>query len=204
MAWFTYSLSNASKEQGLLTQITADIAKESLIVGNGAFVFVIDFVWTWETAPDDLLGDPITYTFRPVWQNSGNTQTKNMVTMVAIELSDSIISDQFDFTAAKTATQPALIGPKSQIRGGTERPITAAEMVEVAAGKKFLYLWGWARYEDIFPDTKPHLTRYCTQVRAAGDLLSRPAKDRPGAFIHFSIHPRGNCADDECRLQGLG
>ncbi len=197
IAIFTIALTRVSNRQ-------AQIIENTLIVGNGAFVFVPEIVWNWVTAPDDLLGDIVSYRFSPVWQNSGNTQTQNMRTMVSYELRDDPLPLNFDFTATPTPPQPVLVGPKSLIRGGYPRDFTVAEMEAVASRKKFLYLWGWIRYEDIFPGTASHVTRYCIQVEAGGDLHSRPVAGKPGPFISFKVYPGGNCSDNECIMQGMG
>lgn len=186
------------------TKRSADIASESLVVGNAAFVFVIEIINNWQTAINDPEGNIETFMFRPIWKNSGNTQTRDMVTMVAAELRDSPLPANFDLTASPSRPVPALVGPQSTILGGSFRTFTVAEMEDVAAGRKFLYLWGWARYRDIFPDTPEHITRYCTQVLASGNLRSRPVPEKPSYWFQFLVHARGNCADGECVLQGLG
>jgi hypothetical protein len=198
IAVFTIALTRISNRQ-------AQIIKDTLVVGNGAFVFVPDVAYFWNTAPDDPAGDIFSYTFRPLWQNSGNTQTQNMITMVSYELRDDPLPLNFDFTATTTPPQPALVGPKSVIRGGSPRDFSVAEMEAIAAPKKFLYLWGWTRYQDVFPGTPPHLTRYCVQVAAGGDLRSRPKPGKdPGPIMQFAVYAPGNCADNECIMQGLG
>ncbi len=204
IAGFTVVLARVTGKQAKLTKAAAEIARDALVVGNGAFVFVPDIRWNWHTEPSDLEGDIAFYTFRPIWQNSGNTQTKNMVTMIAAEFRTSALPLDFDFTAAPNITPPALIGPRSSIVGGSEHPFSVANMEDIAAGRMFLYLWGWAKYQDIFPNTPAHITRYCCQVQAGGNLRSRPVQGKPGPFIDFIVHPRGNCADDECVAQGLG
>jgi hypothetical protein len=88
--------------------------------------------------------------------------------------------------------------------GGSARTFTVAEMEEVATERKYLYLWGWARYRDIFPDTQAHVTRYCYRVMAGGNLRDRPTTGKASYFINFLIHDRGNCADGECIMQGIG
>lgn len=183
----------------------ANIAKDSLIVGNGAFVFVPDYAVDWHVDPENPDGDIVSWAFRPFWQNSGNTPTKNMMTMVAAELLPDPIDANFDFTKTVTSPHPALIGPRSGIRGGSARDFSVADLEDVAAGKRYLYLWGCATYDDVFQGTKGHITRYCITLGVGGDLRTRPGPDgKIKALFNFGHHVRGNCADDECRIQGLG
>ncbi len=103
-----------------------------------------------------------------------------------------------------------MLGPKATLFGGQSPvvPITPQDIRDVQAGRKFLYLWGWARYSDAFPGSAPHVTRFCWQMAAIGD----PDKYDPStagvglnALLWFNLHmSEGTCSDDECTAIGLG
>jgi hypothetical protein len=91
---------------------------------------------------------------------------------------------------------PLFISP----RGTTGSHPTSIPLVKVEAiadKKLFMYLWGWARYNDIFPDTKRHITRYCWKVSftRTGTAPTETFQFRSDSCLH------NNCSDDECKVQ---
>jgi hypothetical protein len=74
--------------------------------------------------------------------------------------------------------------------------ISVQDILDAQHGRKFIYIWGWARYFDVFPDTPEHLTRFCWQVLIVGD----PTSADSGEKLRFDTihHTAGNCADDAC------
>jgi hypothetical protein len=75
---------------------------------------------------------------------------------------------------------------------------------DVQLGRKFLYLWGWARYYDVFPNTEQHVTRFAWAVTVTGDPFNYEPGTTTDTLGFGNIYlARGNCADDECRLQRL-
>jgi hypothetical protein len=183
---------------------TSKLAREARNAADAqlrAYVTVPNLNWG---AIKDATGAVCGWVFKPTWENSGNTPTREMKTHVDFELIASQLQPNYDF-ADKAANPPgvlittALIGPKTRIVGGTPHVFTIAEMREVAAETKYLYIWGWARYRDTTSESRPHLTRYCFRVMGSGDFTSET-----GVSFSFLFHDRGNCADDECTTQGLG
>jgi hypothetical protein len=81
----------------LTAQRSAGVAKDTLVVGNAAFVFPVDFKWDWNTEADAPDSDIKSYVIRPIWKNSGSTQTKNFESMVAFEFRDSELPIDFDW-----------------------------------------------------------------------------------------------------------
>ena len=70
-----------------------------------------------------------------------------------------------------------------------------AEIDEIIAAKKFLYMWGRVKYFDVF-DAKEHITRFCWLITASGDPHSfRP--DKPTLLWGYITRAEGNRADDE-------
>ena len=77
-------------------------------------------------------------------------------------------------------------------------PITPQDIIDAQNGRKFIYLWGWAKYFDVFPRTPEHITRFCWLILVAGDPLSfNPAQPNSTTFATAN-HIEGNCADEEC------
>jgi hypothetical protein len=101
------------------------------------------------------------------------------------------------------------IPPKIDLSGGLapQHPaaaVTPQDIIAAQAGRKFIYLWGWMKYSDVFPKTPEHITRYCWLVLPGGDPLAfvphapgRPPT--PGTLSFDTIHhSEGNCIDEEC------
>jgi hypothetical protein len=142
-----------------------------------------------------------------VWQNSGNTPTVDL----SIYVSGCLMKNEPD----KTFTFPevdercnkiarpniinSLLGPKYPIPSvAVGLPI--ASIPAVNSHDRALYIWGWARYNDIF-DAKSshmHITRVCIAVT---DFKPNVTGE---TFIATYRQCRyGNCADKECEEQGL-
>jgi hypothetical protein len=67
----------------------------------------------------------------------------------------------------------------------------------IEAGKGILYIWGWATYNDVFPGTAKHVTRFAVRLLIGGNPL-----DSVRCTFTFVPLPRYNCSDEECDRQG--
>jgi hypothetical protein len=94
---------------------------------------------------------------------------------------------------------PIFAGPKASF-GGSLVNKTGDELAEVKAGTKYFYMWGEARYRDIFIGTPEHVTKFAYQVTVLGDPTKAPSTDNV-IQLTPSILPRYNCADEECERQ---
>lgn len=201
IAAFTGTLWAATTRQAKLT-------KEALIADKRAFVFAKNLGGFWEIDPPT---GTYGWRFRPLWENSGETPTFRMVMHTSCELRNAPLPADFrDFDQSDDKTGSALMGPKSSSYGGLAPvnpvgPISAQDLLDVQNGRKYLYLWGWARYNDVFPGTQQHLTRFAWAITILGDPFAYdPTRtDNSLSFGHIYLQT-GNCADDECKLQGFG
>lgn len=197
IAIFTIVLTGVTGRQARLTQ-------EALVGDKRAFVFAGGVFSEWENGAQPGLYN---WRFRPVWQNSGDTPTKVLRTHSYCELRNAVLPLGFNFKYQTTQIARGLLGPKDKQTGGAApqfplAAITPQDIKDVQAGTKFLYLWGWARYRDVFPNTPEHITRFCWLLGANGDpfaFVPFGVAPQPGSlnFTNFQ-HPEGNCADDEC------
>lgn len=177
-----------------------DIARDAMVAGERAFVFALGVTGFFEL--DSNTGH-YNWRLRPNWQNSGDTPTRHMTMNSTCLLRTEPLPLGFDFDAVTRQTAKALIAPKVTAHGGLvptppAAALTPQDILDVQAGRKFLYALGWARYSDVFPGTPQHITRFCWMVTPTGDPLTfTPEKPNSVAFqtIH---HSEGNCADDEC------
>jgi hypothetical protein len=177
IAAFTVTLWLATSRQAKLT-------REAFVADKRAFLFATTFAQVWE--PDKETG-LYNWRLKPVLRNSGATPTKDMEMYVACV--------------------KAMMPPVFELQGGVAprypgAAITPQDIIDSQAGRKFIYLWGWIRYRDIFPETEQHITRYCWLIMATGDPLkyvpNTPGQPPVPGTLAFSMthHSEGNSIDD--------
>jgi hypothetical protein len=147
--------------------------------------------------------------FTPVWENSGTTPTQGMVSHVNRKLwddssrlpPDSFFSDIWDNNVATADRKnvPLVIGPKHTFN--MIRLIVPIDwLIAAQEGKKQIYLYGWATYNDaFFPHTPGHITRFCYVLdkdSVLGDLTSTEITMRR---VEPIVCAKYNCSDDECQ-----
>ena len=143
------------------TGVQVKFTREALVADKRAFVFAEGLFSSWENG--EKTGS-YNWRFHPVWKNSGDTPTKNLVIHSHCEVRDALLPDEFDFSYETDKVGGGLLGPKVSAQGGQapQRPeaaITPQDLIDAQEGRKFIYLWGWAKYNDVFPGTPRHVTR---------------------------------------------
>lgn len=167
-----------------------DIAQESLTKLQRASAFVPNFEWNWH--PDTERPGKFWYHFRPIIENSGNTQTEGMLTNIVFTLRDAVIPPDFGFPPSAESF-PAIVPPHGTIKGGTGT-LTDDELDQVKAGTRFYYIYGTLTYRDIFDGTPTHTTKFCRQVISIlGDVMS--PNTAPVEMFFAIVHAHHNTAD---------
>jgi hypothetical protein len=200
IAAFTGTLWAATNRQAVLT-------KEALIANNRAFVFVPGFSQFWER--DGETGH-YNWRLRPALRNSGGTPTRNATMYVECEIRNTPLPPRYPFTPQVENTANVTIPPRFDLSGGIAprnpgAAITPQDIIDAQNGRKFIYLWGVIRYSDVFPRTRPHITRYCYHITVTGDPFTftpnTPGQPpTPGTLAFNMIHHfEGNCIDEGCR-----
>jgi hypothetical protein len=202
VAAFTASLWIATGRQAKLT-------RQAVMAGKRAFVFPTGVVALPES---NAQTGSFHWRLVPAWENSGETPTRNLRIYADCILTNVPLPESFSFTQIDPEEPPAMamLGPKATSKGGiaphaAAPALTPQDILDIQSGQRFLYFWGWARYFDLLPNTPERITRFCWQIIADGNPLTfNPLMD-PQGLRWSNIHQRrGNCADDECRWQGLG
>jgi len=143
----------------------------------------------------------MTFLVHPIWENSGNTPTRDLHIFVSEPKPTQPPYKNLDFSQPKdTVFTPMFIPPHGVVRGG-ERAISLSDLLGLRKGKKTIYVWGWATYRDIFPNTALHVTRFCTVL--TGAIFDPNDFTKPIAILN-EFCPTYNCADEECKKQGQG
>jgi hypothetical protein len=197
VAVFTIVLSRIGKRQA-----------DYMHVSEQAFVFAKGLFANYEPGPAGTYN----WRLRPVWTNSGNTPTRHLMLYADCEITNNRITAQFPFLMTKNPPGSGMLGPKADSFGGAAPirplpPITPQDIVDSQNETKFIYLWGWARYSDVFPGSKEHITRFCWRIFVQGDpftFVPSAAAGAPGSLSFSNLHmSEGTCTDDECVLMGL-
>ncbi len=98
-----------------------------------------------------------------------------------------------------------MIAPNADTHGGAAPqgiPITPQDMLDSQAFTKFIYLWGWIKYRDVFPNTPEHTTRFCWLILVTGNpstfVPNTPGQPpTPGTlYFNFLQHTEGNYTED--------
>lgn len=188
----TKAAADAAKE-------TAEATKSAMLFGQRAYVSA-NFT---PVAVLDLNQHVVAWAVVPVWTNASPTPTRNMANHISFSAFDGEMPVDWDFPdvwspgVERTPTR-LLIGPQSTVRG-QDIVIDIQTVREAVAGRKVIYIWGWAAYNDVFQGTLRHITRFCNRVAVGGN------PDNPQAFtMNFPIYQRYNCADEECNPLGHG
>ena len=202
IAAFTCTLWIATSQQAQLT-------REAFIADKRAFVFASGIQPVFEP---DIASGHFNWRIGPIWHNSGDTATQGLQIYTDGFLSNVPIPPNFDFNQINANVPPGagMLGPKMFSAGGQaphmpHPALTPQDILDIQNGRRFFYLWGWARYHDTLPNTQMHITRYCWRIISTGNpLLFNPLVDPNGVRFFNLYEARGNCADEECRRQNLG
>ncbi|MGO8844311.1 MAG: hypothetical protein ACLQFI_02990 [Methylocella sp.] len=182
-------------------ETTANIAKDDLLLGQRAYVFV-NFLQS--IVIDPKTKNVVFWRITPTWTNFGSTPTQNMRNHINCKIFSGPIPPNWDFPdmwgeGISTEHKENVVlplGPKSIIHGQAI-DIAIQDVHDCIEGKNTIYLWGWAEYNDIFINTKKHITRFCNKLVIGGDPTNAEKSS-----ISYPLHHKYNCTDTECDLQG--
>jgi hypothetical protein len=165
-----------ARESADAARKSVQVAENTLVFTQRAFVFLngIDFI---------PMNDPsdykiIRWKFVPRWENSGYTPTRNLNINVGCKVIDGELPDIFSFAYTNEQLSDGIgypyasynnismmIGPKSVIFSESLDILTSNDYISaIVGGNLYLYIWGEARYNDIFSGTPDHLTRFCLKL----------------------------------------
>lgn len=174
---------DASREQVRLSRST-------LVDTERAYVFCesITSSWTAIKATEQITS----WVFHIVWRNSGKTPTRFGQTAVnkwdAVDAGE--LPSKFDYPDYGTP-ENIIIGPNALIHSGTF-DISIEQLIEMRAGIRHVYLWGWVEYNDVFGDTGRHRSECCFEILVSGNPTYKE-----GGF-HYKRHGPFNGFDEEC------
>jgi hypothetical protein len=185
----------AAKEGAKVGRESADTAKLAMVASNRAYVHFNGCRWISHRQDED---SAVFWRIRPRWVNSGNTPPRNLHFYVHYELLDAPLAPGYSFTQDDLPKRRALLPPKGEIESES-RDFSGTDLAAVKTGTKFLYVWGTAKYRDIFPSTPEHITKFCVFARSITGDPTMPWNATTNIMdIAFATYERHNCADDDC------
>jgi hypothetical protein len=201
-------LADASIEANAVSRRLADSAAQSTEINRQAlvavqrpFMFVkdVDFV---------KFLDPQSYHARVIWENTGNTPTRDLIIENGCVFSDTPIDDPYATPEAifwgqkspqQLNKQQLFVGPKQSTYAlGCLVPTLLVVFDQILMSRilieRHFYLMGRAQYRDTFNPDYVHVTEYCRVVvdMKFDDKLSKMTADTFPCVAH-------NCADEECK-----
>ena len=193
-----HTLSKNSAEQSARTKELAQTSKDALVSVQRAFVFFTDLEGSRVLDPSDHTKIS-QLNFFIGFVNNGTTPTRHMSVHFSWLPSQTPLPDNFPYPdLGSLKPTPIALGPK--MTGSTTTVTIAAPLVDdIKAGKTIFYVWGWARYGDVFENSKPHITRFCTEITG---FVGEPLNPNDGTAKPITVNcPANNCYDDECQVQ---
>jgi len=157
----------------------------------------------WELDPKTSLYN---WRFRPRWQNSGGTPTKHLRSHVECEIRNSPLPTSYAFNLESDNVGKGIIGPKEALTGGVApqgAAVTPQDIADAQAFRKFIYLIGWVKYFDVFPNTPEHVTHFCWLILVTGDpqtfVPNTPGQPPTTGTLNFQYlqHTEGNYASEK-------
>jgi hypothetical protein len=180
----------------LAAQSSADIAKQSMVSSNRAYVHHNGCRWISHTDTKD--GHNF-WSIRPRWINSGNTPTRHLSVHIQYLLLDAALDPKYAFDIPLNAVPVfSTIAPKGEIESEYYN-ISGADLIAVRDEKKFFYIWGVVRYRDVFPKTPERITKFCVQAKSVTGNPNKGwnATNNPVEILLANYH-RHNCSDEDC------
>lgn len=193
------------------TKLNRDQVKASIIAANAAKDSAVTSRWSMVASDRayvhqngfryfshfDKKTNQYFWRIHPLWINSGNTPTRKLEVYVGYELRDSPLPENFAFPITNKHI-PTMIAPKGII-ASTHYDIEGPDVVAVSEGRKHFYVWGVARYRDVFPETEERITKFCCFIRniSGNPLRAFDEKTNPVEML-FHLYDKHNCADGDC------
>jgi hypothetical protein len=200
--YFTRVAAVAAKDAANAAIKQVELSRQALMETERAFVFVskMHAIAGFSASKQKV----IDWTFYLIWENSGNTPTRNMKMGTNWHSFDNELPDDFDFpeVGGRPFEVPMMLGPKATTWSG-ECVIPIEVLEDVRMGKKHVYLWGWVEYNDVFDGSKRHRTESCTHLIVAGDpkIHQHGPNNEPMVPFLYNGHRFFNGADGECFRQ---
>ena len=103
-----------------------------------------------------------------VWRNSGATPASNMRGRIVAQFA--LNEAELNFAIAQELEDSYALGPGNEIQSGTV-DINQVHVAAAANGMGHQFVWGYARYKDVYPDSPEHFVEYCFKLSIEGNPI---------------------------------
>jgi hypothetical protein len=193
--WMRHIL-QATEKSAEATEKSARIVDAALLATQRAYVVFKEF--RVNVVRLSSIEDIQSCTIQPVWENSGTTPTRNGRSHINWRYFERAIPADFELAdfdemgnrvMTYDAYAPLVIGPKAT---SFSPPIAldSSTLRQIREGQGRVLIWGWAEYDDIFPDSPRHRTEFAYQLIVSGTVATTQ--------IGFSQYRRFNGVDEDC------
>jgi hypothetical protein len=171
------------------------ISREALTSVQRAFVYPRPDVQS--VPPDTVQRGQVR--MQIVWENSGSTPANAVTIHVSHHFSPTPLPQNFDYPdywdqGVPHVSTPTYIPPKGSTASDM-MSLSKEEIMGILGGRLRYYIWGWARYRDVFPSTPRHLTEFCYEV----EVVPLDSNHSQPAGIRLENCKQHNCSDEECK-----
>jgi hypothetical protein len=175
---------------------SADMASVSATAQLRPYVFIKEFKYA--SHADQLNPDRCSFwSISPLWENVGTTPTRGLRINDNYAVPDAPIPADFSFAdSMNDYNTPLHIGPHGSVYGAEIR-ISSDIMLAVQNQTKHLYIWGWAKYGDLFDSRGTRVTKFARRVQVRGNPI-KPLSNTNRVELIFTSIPMHNCSDGEC------
>jgi len=191
----TTTAANAARDGARAARDSADVSKIAMVAGERAYVHHAGCRAISHLNPANAT---VFWRIRPLWTNAGNTPARKAEIYAHYELRDSPLPPEYAFTRQELPLTETMIAAGAVIESGP-RDISGQELLDIAAGRKFFYIWGIARYRDVFPETPERVTKFCVQALTitGNPMVGWDANNNPLEIVFIGFH-RHYCMDEDC------
>jgi hypothetical protein len=177
------------------------ISREAIEAVQRAFVYIDGF----QIAPVTVGTNPKEFAelqFFGQIRNTGTTEAVSSRYHINFLVNDVQLPENFPYpdrdekgnVVIDDKGEPGFFAPQSSLL--TSPVHIGMNKVHEAQAGKFLFIYGWIRYRDVFEKTPDHRTLFCDQIQFDAAAIS------PGSPIHAPRYipcPKHNCTDEQCQ-----
>jgi hypothetical protein len=174
------------------------ISRENLTSVQRAFVYMNGFS-IFPASQSQKTG----FVFTTMWANSGSTQALSRTYYINFISPDKPIQkgnafcdyDASGKVVKYSAVSSGFLAAHANEGAATRIFVEDSLAAAVNASKRYLYIYGWTRYTDVFRNTPRRVTMFCKQIVSFGKV---PVSSTVPSMILWNDCEEHNCADDEC------
>jgi hypothetical protein len=146
-----------------------------------------------------IKGSPmVAWAFSVPAENIGATRTRNAKFVVNGDVLMGTLPKNFDFHDFRDPIKAVIPGHSTVSFPTLATGVQQIQSVQRGIGH--FYLYGWAKYSDIFENTPEHITKFCYELAVFNHDPSKPITNTPGdGYLEFRACEEHNCIDEECK-----